>query len=130
MTDLIPNSMIVAVPSELDGGLDAPRSGHFGHAPGFTLVTITDGVPGPVRTIENPPHTSGGCMGTVNILAAAEVTAVVAAGMGGGPLGGLRSAGIEVYFEDSEPTVRGAVDAVLTGRIVPFGGDHVCRGHH
>ena len=33
----------VAVPSMNPGGLDAPRSGHFGHCDVFTLVHVEDG---------------------------------------------------------------------------------------
>ena len=35
--------MKLAVPSETDAGLESIRSGHFGHAPYFTVVEIEDG---------------------------------------------------------------------------------------
>ena len=35
--------MKVAIPSETGEGLTSTRSGHFGHTPWFTLVTIEDG---------------------------------------------------------------------------------------
>ena len=34
--------MKIAIPSESSTGFDSIRSGHFGHAPYFTLVTYTD----------------------------------------------------------------------------------------
>ena len=35
--------MKLAVPSLGEGGLEAQRSGHFGHADCFTIVTIENG---------------------------------------------------------------------------------------
>ena len=35
--------MKIAIPSETGEGLTSTRSGHFGHTPWFTLVTIEDG---------------------------------------------------------------------------------------
>ena len=35
--------MIVAVPSNAPGGLDAEMSGHFGHCDVFTLITLDQG---------------------------------------------------------------------------------------
>ena len=34
----------LAIPSDLPGGLDAPRSGHFGRSPSFTIVDVVDDV--------------------------------------------------------------------------------------
>ncbi|MDP2183684.1 MAG: NifB/NifX family molybdenum-iron cluster-binding protein [Actinomycetota bacterium] len=121
--------IVVAVPSAGEGGLNAPRSAHFGHSEHFTIVDVVDGQVGAVDILPNPPHEHGGCMSTVNLLHQRGVTAVAAVGMGGGPLSGLQRAGIAVYFEDSEPTVAGAIAAVIEGRTQPFTGQHVCRGH-
>jgi len=127
MTDT--GSMIVAVPSEGDGGLDAPRSGHFGQSPHFTLVNVADGVVGGATVVANGAHAQGGCGATVVLLSQHNVTHVVAAGMGRGPLNGLLNAGIDVYHDGEAPTVRGAVESMLSGTADRFGGDHVCSGH-
>lgn len=125
MTD----SMRIAVPVESGEGLGAIRSAHFGHAAGFALVDVADGVPNGVRMVLNPPHTQGGCGITVNLLASQGVTAVSAAGMGRGPLKGLVDAGIAVHHDAASATVGEAVAAIIEGRTAAFGPDHACQGH-
>jgi len=127
--DAVTGNRVIAVPIESGEGLQAVRSAHFGQAAGFVLVEVgAEGV-GAVRTIANPPHSQGGCMSTVQLLTANGVTAVSAAGMGGGPLSGLTDAGVAVHFDPESPTVEQAVEAVVEGRATRFGEDHVCRGH-
>ena len=121
---------VIAVPVESGDGLDARRSAHFGHAAGFAIVELDGESPGAVRVVQNPPHEHAGCMVTVNLLAAEGVTAVSAAGMGRGPLAGLRSVGIAVYHDAESSTVGEAIDSIVSGRAVPFADDHSCRGHH
>jgi predicted Fe-Mo cluster-binding NifX family protein len=120
----------VAVPVESGEGLAAVRSAHFGHAAAFAVVDVVDGAPVAVGLLPNPPHDHGGCMTTVNLLAANDVQAVSAAGMGRGPLNGLTNAGIAIHHDVDSATVGQAVAAIVEGRTVPFGSDHACRGHH
>jgi predicted Fe-Mo cluster-binding NifX family protein len=107
--------MVVAVPSEGAGGLDAPRSAHFGKAPSYTLVELVGGVVGDVSVIDN----SGGheCGGPVRKLAAAGITAAVIAGIGGRPLEMLLAAGIDVYADRTSPRVSDAIAALLQGTL-------------
>jgi len=120
----------VAVPVESGDGLGAVRSAHFGHAPGFAVVEVDDGVATFIEMLANPPHTQGGCMTTVNLLASRGVTDVSAAGMGGGPLNGLLAAGIAVHHDAVSSSVGEAVTAIVEGRTATFGADRACRGHH
>ncbi len=53
----------VAIPSMFPGGLDAMRSGHFGHCEVFTLVRLEDGKIRDVSVVNNLPHMQGGCQG-------------------------------------------------------------------
>jgi predicted Fe-Mo cluster-binding NifX family protein len=124
------NDMIrIAVPVESGDGLEAIRSAHFGHSAGFALVDVAGGVAVGVSMVPNPPHVQGGCMNTVNLLAAQGVQAVSAVGMGPGPLNGLMSAGIAVHHDAESETVGQAVEAFVGGRTALFGDDHTCRGH-
>lgn len=127
MTDA--SSAVIAVPTEGEGGLDARRSAHFGHAPSFTLVSVEGGAISGARTVVNPPHTHGGCGMTVALLAEAGATAAIVVGMGGGPRAAMASNGIEAYFDDAAPTPRLAVEAWIAGPRAAFGGEHACRGH-
>ena len=119
----------IAVPIEGGQGLEAVRSAHFGHSAAFAVVEVEDGVIVATEVIANPPHTHGGCMVTVNLLASNGVTAVSAAGMGRGPLRGLLAAGIDVHHDADSVTVGDAVAAILEGRTGRFGEEHACGGH-
>lgn len=120
----------VAVPVESGTGLDAVFSPHFGHAPGFALIDVSQGASHFVRMIENPPHGAGGCGATVSLLVANGVRAVVAGGMGRGPLVGLANAGVAVFRSSDAATVGDAVAAYIEGTVEPFELDQSCQGHH
>lgn len=121
--------MRVAVPIQSGQGLDALRSEHFGHSEAFAIVEVEDGEPVATGILVNPPHSHGGCMVTVNLLASNGVTAVSAAGMGRGPLRGLLAAGIDVHRDAESATVGDAVTAIIEGRTARFGEEHACGGH-
>jgi predicted Fe-Mo cluster-binding NifX family protein len=108
-------SLVLAVPSNGEGGLTADRSGHFGKCDCFTLIEIGDSGPGNVRVVANPPHTNGGCLSLVELLASNGVTALLVGGIGGRPLAGFQAAGIDVYFDNQLAKVGEAVEAVRSG---------------
>jgi len=118
----------IAVPSELPGGLDAERAGHFGRCACFTLVDLTAGEVGEVEVLQNAPHTEGGCMTPVLVLAENNVDAIVVQGIGGRPLMGFNQVGIAV-LQGVGMQVRESVDALLDGGLPQFTAEHAC-GHH
>lgn len=119
----------IAVPVDSGDGLEAVRSAHFGHAAGFALVDVADGVPVGVTMLANPPHSHGGCMTTVNLLASEGVQVVSAVGMGQGPLSGLMNAGIAVHHDPASSSVGDAVSAIVGGRTAVFDAAYTCQGH-
>jgi predicted Fe-Mo cluster-binding NifX family protein len=119
----------IAVPTEGSGGIDAPRSAHFGHAGSFTIIDLEDGVIASASTVANPPHEHGGCGATVGMLADLGVDAAIVVGMGGGPRSAMASRGMRALFDDTAATPRAAVEAYLAGRVATFGADHQCAGH-
>jgi FKBP-type peptidyl-prolyl cis-trans isomerase SlyD len=127
--------MLIAVPCEAPGGLDAEISAHFGHCHAFTLVRIDDGSMGEVSILENGGHGQGGCMAPVMLLKEREVNALVAGGMGMRPLSGFQGVGITVYHQHDARTVRDAVQLIIDGRAQEFdvaqtcGGGGECGGH-
>jgi FKBP-type peptidyl-prolyl cis-trans isomerase SlyD len=129
--------MLIAIPSEAPGGLDAAVSPHFGHCPFFTLVRVEDGRIGQTTLLENQAHQGGACMAPVMMLKEKEVEALVAGGMGQRPLAGFQQVGITVYRNEEAATVREAVQRVVEGKARVFeaaqscegGGGH-CGGHH
>lgn len=120
--------MLIAIPSDAPGGLDAPISEHFGHCAAFTLVRVDDGVVGEVRVIENGGHEQGGCMAPVQVLKELEVEVLLAGGMGMRPLAGFDSVGIAVHHKVDAQTVRQAVDLFSAGKCPAFGKAQTCGG--
>jgi predicted Fe-Mo cluster-binding NifX family protein len=119
----------IAVPSNGAGGLDAPRSAHFGHADSFTVVDVADGAIVGGSSFINPPHSQGGCGQTIAGLAQQGVSVAIVVGMGGGPLSAMNRVGMAAYRDDQSPTPRAAVEAYLQGGLTAFDGSHVCSGH-
>ncbi|MBW1708906.1 MAG: NifB/NifX family molybdenum-iron cluster-binding protein [Deltaproteobacteria bacterium] len=122
--------VVVAVPSNPPGGLDAEVSGHFGHCDFFTLVTLVEneGI-GEISVLPNVPHEQGGCMAPVNFLAQNGVKVLVAGGMGMRPLMGFNSVGISVFHSNGLTQVGEVVVALAEGRLPRFGQDNTCGGH-
>ncbi len=127
------NTMIVAVPSEAPGGLDAKPSDHFGHCAAYTVAKIAEGAISDVHVVPNKGHEHGGCVQPVQELAAAGVNALIAGGMGMRPLAAMNEAGIQVYYATGMPTVKDALEAAAAGKLPVFGHEQLCKGncgHH
>lgn len=120
--------MKLAIPSMGEGGLDAVRSGHFGHSDCFTMVDIEDGEIKEVFIVANPPHESGGCLRPVGILSDAGADAIVAAGMGMRPMQGFAQAGITVFYDAETPGVGDVAKLAAAGKLPVMSAEHAC--HH
>ena len=119
---------LVAIPSSLPGGLDAPLGAHFGHCDLYTLVKVKDGQVDEVQTVPNVPHQQGGCMAPVQYLAEQGVTALIAGGMGLRPLMGFHQVGIKVFFGNGAQTVGEAVQAFVADKLPQFSQENTCGG--
>ena len=120
-------NIVLAVPSMGEGGLEAERSGHFGHCDCFTLIDIVDGQMGDIKIIDNPPHAEGGCLRPVNLLKEAGANAIVAAGMGLRPMQGFEGVGITVYYDATEPNVGKVALKVAAGETPIMSSDQACQ---
>jgi predicted Fe-Mo cluster-binding NifX family protein len=121
-----PKTARIAIPSELPGGLDAPRSGHFGRCACFTLVDVVDDRVAAVGVLANAPHVQGGCMSPVLVLAENNVDAIVVDGIGGRPLMGFNQVGIAVHAGHG-PDVKTAVAAYIKGGLPVVGLEGACQ---
>ena len=126
MSDQTSTTIRIAIPSEAPGGLEARRSGHFGRCECFTMVDVTDGAVGEVEILENAPHTEGGCLGPVTLLAEHNVDAIVVDGIGGRPLMGFNQVGIAVHAGIGGD-VQSAVSAYLQGGLPVVGLEGSCQ---
>ena len=120
----------IAIPTQDSAGMQGQRSEHFGHSPYFTLVDLINDQVREVKTIANAEHGPGGCGAVVRLLQEQQADAVIAAGMGNGPLTKLVAAGIAVLFADHKryPDVQSVVDDLRQLRQQPFVRAHLCKG--
>ncbi len=116
----------IAIPSEAPGGLEARRSGHFGRCECFTMVDVIDGRVGEVAILDNAPHTEGGCLAPVMLLAEHSVNAIVVDGIGGRPLMGFNQVGIAVHAGMGDD-VQTAVSAFIQGGLPVVGLEGACQ---
>ena len=126
MTEEITTRTRVAIPSEAPGGLEARRSGHFGRCECFTMVDVVDGKVGEVEVLHNAPHTEGGCMAPVLVLAEHKVDAIVVDGIGGRPLMGFNQVGIAVHAGVGGD-VQTTVQAFIAGGLPVVGFEGACQ---
>ena len=108
--------MLVAVPSDSPGGLEARISNHFGHCDFFTMVQVEKQQVESVTVIPNGAHEGGQCTAPVTLLKQQGAEALVAGGMGQRPLSGFQQVGISVYFKEGAETVRDAIDLLIAGK--------------
>ena len=118
----------IAIPSNGSGGLDATRSGHFGHCDIFTLIDVENGEIKKISTVQNQEHVQGGCMVPVNLLARHNVKALVVGGIGMRPLMGFKQAGIGVYHDSQRTEIRPVVEDLIAGKLSEITKDQVCGG--
>lgn len=128
--------MIVAIPSQNPGGMDASRSEHFGHCDVFTVVQLQEDREAEVRVVANVEHGAGGCTEPVRLLQDHGVTAIVVAGMGARPMQGFAEAGITVYYGDltQVPDVKSVVTRLTGSGLPEMHPTQACKGsgncHH
>lgn len=122
------HSRVIAVPSFAPGGLEAQRSGHFGHCDLFTLVKVEGTAVSDVSVVDNTPHSEGGCLDPVRLLASLGTTEIVVGGMGARPLAFFADMGIAVYADQELPTVGAVVDALLNNSVAVMSPGQVCGG--
>lgn len=121
--------MKIAVPSESADGLAAVRSGHFGHAPYFTVATIEDGKIADVESVKNVDHDAEGCGGVIDYVISLGVDGILTVGMGRPPLTRFTQAGITVYSERESPQVGAALDRFVAGDVEEMALEDACNHH-
>lgn len=120
--------MKIAIPSETEAGLDSMRSGHFGHAPYFTLVTFDDGMGvTAVESVKNVDHDVAGCGGVIDFVSGLDVDGILAAGMGMPPFTRFTNAGITVYQDATRPKVADVVELFAAGQVPAMDPNNACR---
>ena len=125
--------VLVAVPSNAPGGLEASPSAHFWHCDAYTVARIQDGNILDVAVEPNRGHEHGGCVVPVRELAANGVKVLIAGGMGMNPLNAMKEMGLKVFYATGYATVKDTLKAYMDGKLPEFGVNELCRGgcgHH
>lgn len=119
--------MRIAIPVETDQGLDAPRSGHFGHATYFTVATVENGEVTGVESFKNVDHDEFGCGGVIDYALSLNIDAIIATGMGYPPYSRFTAGGVNVYAERETPIARDVLTKFLAGEVQPMDPNAACR---
>lgn len=119
--------MRIAIPVESDQGLAAQRSGHFGHAAFFTIVTVNGTEIMSVESVKNVDHDERGCVGVIEHALTQNIDAIIATGMGMPPYTRFTVNGVDVYAE-RETLIAGDVLAkFLDGKVERMDPANACR---
>lgn len=122
--------MKIAIPSESAEGLSAMRSGHFGHAPYFTIISYDDDMNiAAVESVQNVDHDQFGCGGVIEYVLGLGVDGILAAGMGRPPLMRFTEGGVAVYFETTQPNVGEAAKLFAQGNVQRMSLEDACNHH-
>jgi predicted Fe-Mo cluster-binding NifX family protein/DNA-binding transcriptional ArsR family regulator len=119
--------MRIAIPSETDQCLSSERSGHFGHAPYFTIVTIQDGAIISAEAVKNVDHGEFGCGGVIDYVLGLGIDAMLTVGMGRPPFMRFTNAGISVYSERETPMVGEVAEKFARGECQLMDPETACK---
>ena len=118
--------MKLAIPSETADCLAATRSGHFGHCPYFTIVTIEDGEIKSAEAVKNVDHDSVGCGGVIDFALTLGIDGILTVGMGRPPLMRFAQAGVAVYTDATCANVGDAAKLFAAGKVRAMRLDEAC----
>ena len=122
--------MKIAIPSETDQCLESVRSGHFGHCPYFTLVTIEDGKVVSAEAVPNVDHDQYGCGGVIQYAMSLGIDGIIAAGMGMPPFQRFTQGGVAVYYDGEHAMVGDVAQLFAEGKVPQMTMDAVCNHHN
>ena len=120
----------IVVPVENEAGLEAPVAQHFGRAPYFAVIDLSDtGQVLDVKTEANTGEHVGGVGHPHENLLALKPDVIVACGMGPGGLQSFQNAGITV-LKATGNTAKAIVNSYLKGELEKLTGGCEHAHHH
>ena len=121
--------MRLVFPTNENEGYLSKRGAHFGKAKFYTIVTIEDGAIIDVEGIQNGGHDSGACSNAVTNIMSLNPDALIVGGIGGRPAQGFAEAGLDLYFDQTSPTVQDSLKAFLSNKLEKSAGQGTCSNH-
>ncbi|MBN1802057.1 MAG: NifB/NifX family molybdenum-iron cluster-binding protein [Candidatus Lokiarchaeota archaeon] len=112
--------VIIAIPSNGDGGLNEMMNQRFGRCPSFTLVTIEEGS---IKEVRGVPNNAENAMGGAGIQAAQivgnnGVKEVIVGFLGPNAVQALKSMNLKIYQAPSgQLTVKEVVELYIKGKL-------------
>jgi len=121
--------MRVIFPTDENMGYLSKRGAHFGKAKFYTIVMLEEGKIVDVEGIPNPGHSGGACGNAVTNILELRPDALVVGGIGASPAEGFARAGLDVYVDQTSPTVEASVASFAAGKLDLLGGHGTCSVH-
>jgi predicted Fe-Mo cluster-binding NifX family protein len=117
--------MKLCIPTLGRGGLEELVSEHFGRAPTFTVVDVTNNE---VKVVENTGEHFGGVGNTPDLVAGAGADILLCSGLGPRAINAFEQLGIEVYVGASG-TVKETISAFQAGLLHEVSDADACNMH-
>lgn len=121
--------MRLIFPTDENMGYLSKRGAHFGKAKFYTIVTLDDNKIIEVQSVENQGHTGGACGNAVDNIMALNPDALIVSGIGSSPANGFKEVGLDLYFDQSSPTVEASVLMFISGKLEMSSGNGTCSAH-
>ena len=121
--------MRLVFPTDENMGYLSKRGAHFGKAKFYTIVTVKEDKIVNVEAVANPGHSGGACGNAVTNIMGLEPDALIVSGIGGSPAQGFAQAGLDLYFDQSSPTVEASVAMLIAGKLEKSSGSGTCSAH-
>ena len=118
--------MRLVFPTDENMGYLSKRGAHFGKAKFYTIITLEDGKIVDVEGVANSGHGAGACGNAVSNIMSLNPDALIVGGIGGSPAEGFAKAGLDVYFDQSSPTVKKSVELFIAGALEKSAGKGTC----
>ncbi len=118
--------MRVVFPTNENAGYLSKRGAHFGKAKFYTIIVLENDNIIDVEVQENPGHNSGACGNAVTNIMSLKPDALVVGGIGGRPAQGFAEAGLDVYFDQTSPTVQDSLKMFIAGSLEKSSGQGTC----
>lgn len=112
----MPDKKTIAVTVADESGLAGQVHQHFGHAPYFLLVEVTDGKTGESRLVANPYAAQHQPGQVPDFIKSQGADVMISGGMGGRAVEIFTNQGISVAT-GAKGTVQEAIDAYLSGSL-------------
>jgi predicted Fe-Mo cluster-binding NifX family protein len=109
--------MRLIFPTDQDMGYLSKRSGHFGKADYYTIITLKDNAIDDVEVVQNAGHDSGSCGSAIKNIMALNPEALIVKGIGASPAKGFVNNGVTIYSDLESDTVEESVKAFVEGRL-------------